>query len=131
RILLPSQLCGLFPSTNDGTSQFRMRDVDADNLRTLLQTLDPPGTVVWNGPMGVFENARFRAGTSTCLQYLVDATKNHGAVTVAGGGDSEAAIEACLPEAAQVLSHISTGGGAMLAALAGEALPGIDMLDEV
>lgn len=82
-------------------------------------------TVIWNGPMGVFEMARFSKGTFAMADALVDATSK-GAFTVVGGGDSVAAItQAGL---ADQVSHVSTGGGAMLELLEGKILPGVDAL---
>lgn len=130
RVILPTRLCGVLKIGDGDESRFLMRDVDNQDLKDLLQTLAPPGTVIWNGPLGVFEDPRFRAGTSVCLRYLVEVTEEHETTTIVGGGDSEAAINECFPSANGVLSHISTGGGAMLAALAGETLHGIEMLDD-
>jgi phosphoglycerate kinase len=79
-------------------------------------------TVVWNGPMGVFEMSKFSAGTFAVAEALADATKL-GALTVVGGGDSVAAIHQS--GYSQLVSHVSTGGGAMLEYVEGKALPGI------
>jgi phosphoglycerate kinase len=84
-------------------------------------------TVVWNGPMGVFEWAKFSAGTKAVGQALVDAT-NAGATTIVGGGDSAAAAEEF--GIAEKLSHVSTGGGASLEMLSGKRFESVDLLDE-
>ncbi|MBT8336790.1 MAG: phosphoglycerate kinase [Gemmatimonadetes bacterium] len=84
-------------------------------------------TVVWNGPMGVFELAPFREGT-VALAHAVASAADGGAVTVLGGGDSAAAAEAA--GVADRLTHISTGGGASLQLLAGAPLPGIAALTD-
>ncbi len=83
-------------------------------------------TVVWNGPMGVFEMEPFAAGTHAIADALVKATRQ-GAFTVVGGGDSVAAITGAGLEDA--VSHVSTGGGAMLELLEGQTLPGVAVLE--
>lgn len=85
-------------------------------------------TVLWNGPMGVFEMANFADGTFTVANALADATSNFGATTIIGGGDSASAIKkAGLMEK---VSHVSTGGGASLEYLEGKELPGVAALTE-
>jgi phosphoglycerate kinase len=84
-------------------------------------------TVVWNGPMGVFEIDATAKGTLAVAQALAEAT-SHGAITVVGGGDSVAAIEKNGLESA--VSHVSTGGGASLEFLEGKELPGVTYLTD-
>ncbi len=85
-------------------------------------------TVVWNGPMGVFETHPFDVGTR-CVASAVAAATVNGATTIIGGGDSAAAVEQF--GIANKFSHISTGGGASLKMLEGKALPGVEALTEV
>lgn len=84
-------------------------------------------TIVWNGPMGVFEWRPFRVGTKIIADAMVEATAK-GAITIVGGGDSAAAAEQF--GAADKLSHVSTGGGASLAMLEGHRFAAVDLLDE-
>ncbi len=84
-------------------------------------------TIVWNGPMGVFEMPAFAKGTLQVAQAVAAATSS-GATSIVGGGDSVAAIHQC--GLASKISHISTGGGASLEFLAGQRLPGVDALTD-
>ncbi|KAL3905098.1 MAG: hypothetical protein SGARI_004620, partial [Bacillariaceae sp.] len=85
-------------------------------------------TVIMNGPMGVFEFEKFSKGTFGIVDILADLTKEKGAITIIGGGDSVAATE--LSGRAGDMSHISTGGGASLELLEGKVLPGVAALNE-
>ena len=80
-------------------------------------------TVIWNGPMGVFEFDKFAKGTSAVAKAVAQATQENGAFTLIGGGDSVAAINK--NKLADKVSYVSTGGGAMLEYMEGKILPGI------
>jgi 3-phosphoglycerate kinase len=83
-------------------------------------------TIVWNGPMGVFEWMPFATGTQQVAKAMAEATKN-GAITVVGGGDSAAAVEKF--NLASSLSHVSTGGTASLELLEGKKFESVELLD--
>ena len=100
-------------------------DIGPESIASFQNLLAAAKTVVWNGPLGVFEMPRFAKGTFAIAQTLADLTD---ATTIIGGGDSAAAIkQAGLTEQ---VSHVSTGGGASLVFLEGKPLPGIEVLDE-
>jgi phosphoglycerate kinase len=97
-------------------------DIGPETARTFSAEAARSKTIFWNGPMGVFEKPVFSEGTMA----LARAVAESGAVTVIGGGDSVAAVNQA--GVADKISHISTGGGASLELLAGEALPGVEVL---
>ncbi|MCG8531611.1 MAG: phosphoglycerate kinase [Desulfovibrionales bacterium] len=100
-------------------------DIGPETMKHFSDVIANSKTVVWNGPMGVFEIDASSKGTFAVAQALADATAK-GSITIIGGGDSAAAIEkAGLSEA---VSHVSTGGGASLEFLEGKALPGVEAL---
>jgi len=102
-------------------------DIGPDSVETFKAALADCKTVIWNGPMGVFEFENFAKGTEAIARSLAELTKT-GASTIIGGGDSVAAVEKV--GVADQMSHISTGGGASLELLEGKELPGIAALDE-
>jgi phosphoglycerate kinase len=102
-------------------------DVDRASAKQFARIIRDAGTVVWNGPMGVFETKPFDAGTIAVAKAMAEATAN-GATTVIGGGDSAAAIAQAGLESR--VSHVSTGGGASLEFLEGKPLPGVEALDD-
>ncbi len=102
-------------------------DIGPESVKAFQAALQGCKTVVWNGPMGVFEFDRFAAGTEAIARTLADLTQA-GAITIIGGGDSVAAVEKV--GLADKMTHISTGGGASLELLEGKELPGIAALSE-
>lgn len=102
-------------------------DIGPDSVKVFQDALADCKSVIWNGPMGVFEFDKFAKGTEAIARTLADLTKT-GAITIIGGGDSVAAVEKV--GVADQMSHISTGGGASLELLEGKVLPGIAALDE-
>ena len=104
-----------------------MLDIGPESAKRFAREAAAAKTVLWNGPMGVFESPPFDRGTLAVARALAEATRN-GATTIVGGGDSAAAIaQAGLDDD---VSHVSTGGGASLEFLEGKELPGVAVLDE-
>lgn len=100
-------------------------DIGPDSIKVFQDALADCATVIWNGPMGVFEFEKFAKGTEAIAHTLAE---KQDAVTIIGGGDSVAAVEKV--GVADKMSHISTGGGASLELLEGKVLPGIAALDD-
>ena len=105
----------------------RIGDIGSASRRMFGDELQRARTIVWNGPMGVCEMPPFAGGTVAVARSAVAATAT-GAVSIAGGGDSAAAVRAA--GLADDFSHVSTGGGASLAFLAGKPLPGVEALSD-
>ena len=101
-------------------------DVGPDTAERFARTIREAKTVIWNGPMGVFEKKPFAAGTKAVAEACAEATKN-GTTTIIGGGDSAAAIEQL--GLAEQVSHVSTGGGASLEFLEHGRFATLDLLD--
>lgn len=102
-------------------------DIGPDSVKLFQDALADTKTVIWNGPMGVFEFDKFAVGTEAIAHTLAEIGKT-GTTTIIGGGDSVAAVEKV--GLAEQMSHISTGGGASLELLEGKVLPGIAALDD-
>ena len=132
KLLLPTDTVAADDVSNDAKRQvvstmaipedWEGMDIGPDTIKTFCGAVKGAGTVVWNGPMGVFEFDNFAAGTRAMAQALADS----GAVTIVGGGDSAAAVEQL--GFADKITHISTGGGASLEFLEGKELPGVACL---
>jgi len=103
---------------------WRIMDIGSNTVAAYKKVLVGSGTIVWNGPMGVFEFPRFAVGTSGVARAVADS----GATSIIGGGDSVAAINAA--GLADKITHISTGGGASLEMLEGLTLPGVAALQD-
>ncbi|MDZ7763948.1 MAG: phosphoglycerate kinase [Melioribacteraceae bacterium] len=102
-------------------------DIGEKTIELFTNVIKDSKTVVWNGPMGVFEFENFAKGTNAIAKSLAEATEN-GAVTVIGGGDSASAIKKV--GLSDKVSHVSTGGGASLEFLEGKELPGVAALSD-
>ena len=100
-------------------------DIGPKTVKLFAETVKGAGTVVWNGPMGVFEMPSFAEGTKKVAEALAECD----ATTIIGGGDSAAAVTQF--GLADKMSHISTGGGASLEFLEGKVLPGVAAIDNL
>ncbi|MEY3033169.1 MAG: Phosphoglycerate kinase, partial [Planctomycetota bacterium] len=106
---------------------FEGLDIGPETAKQYAEIIRAAGTVVWNGPMGVFELPPFDSGTKAVADAVAAATAN-GAITIIGGGDSAAAVEQL--GYADRVSHVSTGGGASLEMLEGKAFETVAILDD-
>jgi phosphoglycerate kinase len=115
----------------DGTenvpADWEVLDIGPKTVEAYGKILETAKTVVWNGPVGVFEMPTFAKGTDAIAQILANLTPK-GVITIIGGGDSAAAVQQA--GLADKMTHISTGGGASLELLEGQKLPGVEALND-
>ncbi len=114
-------------SAGDIPEGWQILDIGPETQKLYIDEIGKSKTIVWNGPMGVFEMDNFSAGTKAVAEAIAGATKK-GTITVAGGGDSVAAIEKW--NLGGSITHVSTGGGASLEFLEGKTLPGVAALEQ-
>jgi len=112
---------------NEVPSGWRILDIGPETVKTFSNTVKEAKTIIWNGPMGVFEMEPFAKGTFAIAQAMAEAAAK-GAMTIIGGGDSVSAVEQS--GLADKMGHISTGGGASLELLEGQELPGVAALND-
>lgn len=101
-------------------------DIGPESIKTFCEVIRASKTILWNGPMGVFEMEKFEKGTKSVAEAVVEATKN-GAFSLIGGGDSAAAIAKF--GLSDDVSYVSTGGGALLEYMEGKELPGVKAIN--
>jgi phosphoglycerate kinase len=106
-------------------SEWMGMDIGPQTIKKYTKEINESATIVWNGPMGVFEMSNFSKGTFEIAKALADVTSK-GAITIIGGGDSASAVAKAGLE--EKVSHVSTGGGASLEFLEGKVLPGVNAL---
>ncbi len=111
-------------SVHDVTDEEMIFDIGPDSAEALVQIIKQAGTIVWNGPVGVFEFDQFSQGT----QVIAKAIAESSAFSIAGGGDTLAAVDKY--DIADKISYISTGGGAFLEFLEGKKLPAVEILEQ-
>lgn len=104
-------------------------DIGPESQEQFSEVVKRAKTIVWNGPMGVFEWRKFQAGTRTVMNAVVEATEN-GCISIIGGGDTATACSKKYFDTESKVSHVSTGGGASLELLEGKVLPGVAALSD-
>lgn len=103
-------------------------DIGPEATEVFKKTIEESKTILWNGPMGVFEKPSFAKGTNEIAKAISEATEKHGAFSLIGGGDSAAAVNSM--GFGDKVSYVSTGGGALLEFMEGKTLPGVAALEE-
>ncbi len=121
----PDAATQIFSGAGDFPADWMALDIGPETVKQFNAEIEAAATIVWNGPMGVFELPAFAAGTTAVAQAVA---KNSAALTVVGGGDSVSALQQS--GVSEGISHISTGGGASLEFLEGKKLPGVEALSE-
>ncbi len=117
----------VFP-INDIPDEWEGMDASEESLENWKEIILSSKTILWNGPVGVFELPNFAHGTGEIAQYVAKATQENGAFSLVGGGDSVAAVNKF--GLADKVSYVSTGGGAMLEAIEGKTLPGVAAIEK-
>ena len=112
----------VFP-INEIPDEWEGMDASEESLENWKKIILDSKTILWNGPVGVFELENFAHGTGEIAKYVAQATQENGAFSLVGGGDSVAAVNKF--SLADKVSYVSTGGGAMLEAIEGKTLPGV------
>ena len=102
-------------------------DIGPESIKLFTETLEKSKTILWNGPMGVFEFPNFAKGTNSIAEAVVKATEENGAFSLIGGGDSASAVNNA--GYGDRVSYVSTGGGALLEYMEGKTLPGVAALE--
>ena len=113
---------GAIPDEAEGFS------IGEETTANYVKIISSAKTILWNGPMGMFEDARFAAGTNAVAQAVADATQKNGATSIIGGGDSVKALNKA--KLGDKVTFMSTGGGASLEFLEGAVLPGVAALSD-
>jgi phosphoglycerate kinase len=103
-------------------------DIGPETARRYSEVIQKAKTILWNGPMGMFEDPRFAEGTRVIAKSVAEATRKNGAKSILGGGDTVTAIN--MAGLGDQVTFMSTGGGASLEFLQGEALPGVAALSD-
>ena len=106
------------------TRQLQAFDIGPKTIREFCRVIEKASVVVWNGPMGIFEQSAFQSGTRSVLQAIAS---RKSAKTILGGGDTLEALNRFGVDK-NAFTHVSTGGGAMLEFLEGKTLPGLEIL---